>query len=84
MYFKAYPSSVMNAFSFCFDRMVVRGREINIYIYIYTLSVSNGGGGVATENWWSSGAKPNERAMITMASIGHHEIEGRVDCGGFV
>ena len=56
----------------------------NIYIYIYTLSVTNGGGGVAAKNWWSSGAKPNERAMITMASIGHHEIEGRVDSGGFV
>jgi len=52
--------------------------------YIYTLSVTNGGGGGAAENWWSSGAKLNERAMITMASAGHHEIEGMVDCGGVV
>ena len=85
MYFKAYLSSVTNAFSFCFDRivgdtMVGHGHEINIY----TFSVRNGGGGVATENWWISSAKPNERAMITMASIGHHEIEGRVNCGGFL
>ena len=55
-----------------------------VCMYVYTLSVTNGGGGVAAENWWSSGAKLNERAMITMASIGHHEIEGGVDCGGFL
>ena len=75
----------MNAFSFCFDRMV--GDTMvgcGCEIYIYTLSVTNGGGGGASENWWSLGAKPNERAMITMASAGNHEIEGRVNCGGFV
>ena len=57
---------------------------IYIYIYIYTLSVTNGGGGGAAKNWWISSAKLNERAMITMASAGHHEIEGMVDGGGFV